>query len=42
MERNQYRVLVGNDAKFMDWFYRLNPKVAAKLISHKMKGLLSH
>jgi len=42
MERNQYRVLVGNDAKFMDWFCRLNPKAAAKLISHKMKGLLSH
>ena len=41
MERDRYRVLVGNDAKFMDYFYRFNPKAAAKLITKKMKGLLS-
>jgi short-subunit dehydrogenase len=42
MESDSYRVLVGKDAKFMDRFYRLNPKAAAKLISDKMKGLLSN
>ncbi len=41
MERNAYRVLVGNDARLMDFFYRLNPKRAANLIAKKMKGLLS-
>jgi short-subunit dehydrogenase len=40
MEKNQYRVLVGKDAKFMDFFYRLNPKGAAKFIGKKMKSLL--
>jgi len=42
MERNVYRVLVGNDARLMDFFYRLNPKKAANLIAKKMKGLLSN
>lgn len=41
MENDRYRVLVGKDAKFMDRFYRLNPKAAAKLINDKMKALLS-
>jgi len=41
MENNLYRVLVGNDAKIMDIFYRLNPRSAAKMIAGKMKGLLS-
>jgi short-subunit dehydrogenase len=41
MERNRYRVMVGNDAKFMDLFSRLNPKAAAGLISRKMKSILS-
>ena len=42
MEKDRYRVLVGNDAKIMDIFYRLNPKSAAKMIAGKMKGLLSN
>jgi short-subunit dehydrogenase len=42
MEKDRYRVLVGKDATFMDRFYRLNPKAAAKLISDKMKALLSN
>ena len=42
MENDRYRVLVGNDAKIMDIFYRLNPKSAAKMIAGKMKGLLSN
>jgi short-subunit dehydrogenase len=41
MENNDYRVLVGRDARMMDLFYRLNPRSAAKLIADKMKGLLS-
>jgi len=40
MENNRYRVLVGNDSKMMDFFYRLNPKSAANLITKKMKALL--
>jgi len=41
MENNRYRVLVGNDSKIMDYFYRLNPKSAAQMIANKMKALLS-
>ncbi len=41
MEQNQYRVLVGKDAKIMDLLYRLNPTYAAGLIAKKMGGLLS-
>jgi short-subunit dehydrogenase len=37
MENNLYRVLVGKDAKFMDFLYRLNPKAAAAFISKRMK-----
>ena len=42
MENDRYRVLVGNDSKIMDIFYRLNPGSAAKMIAGKMKGLLSN
>ncbi|GAB4148501.1 MAG: SDR family oxidoreductase [Bacteroidia bacterium] len=41
MENNKYRVLVGSDASFMDFLYRLNPKFAAEFIYKKMKSLLS-
>lgn len=37
MESDRYRVLVGSDSKFLDFFYRLNPKSAATFISKKMK-----
>jgi short-subunit dehydrogenase len=40
MESNAYRVLVGKDASFMDFIYRLNPKMAANYIQRKMKVLL--
>ena len=40
MERNAYRVLVGSDAKFMDFLYRLHPKFAAEFIYKQMKNLL--
>jgi len=41
MENDRYRILVGKDANFMDRFYRLNPKAAAKLITDKMQALIS-
>jgi short-subunit dehydrogenase len=41
MEKNHYRVLVGKDARFMDFFYRLNPERAARLITKKMLRLLT-
>lgn len=40
MEANRYRVLVGQDARFMDFIYRLHPERAGKFIREKMKGLL--
>jgi short-subunit dehydrogenase len=42
MEQNCYHILVGKDAKMMDFISRLNPKYAAKLIYSKMKGLLAN
>lgn len=41
MEANRFRVLVGNDSKFVDLLYRLSPRRAAGFIAEKMKGLLS-
>jgi short-subunit dehydrogenase len=40
IENNSYRVLVGSDAKLMDFLCRVNPKVAAKFIYNQMKSLL--
>lgn len=40
MERNSFRVLVGSDAKMMDFLYRLAPKRAAKFIYDQMGSLL--
>ena len=40
MENNSYRVLVGPDAKFLDFLYRLAPKFAAEFIYKQMKALL--
>jgi short-subunit dehydrogenase len=37
MESNRYRVLVGSDSRFLDIFYRLNPRKAAEFIRKKMK-----
>lgn len=37
MESDRYRVLIGSDCKFLDFFYRLNPRKAAAFISKKMK-----
>lgn len=40
MERNSFRVLIGQDAKMMDIFSRLMPKGAARLIYKQMGSLL--
>ncbi|HKY53247.1 MAG TPA: SDR family oxidoreductase [Anaerolineales bacterium] len=40
VEQNRYRVLVGSDARFMDFIYRLNPQRAANFIYKQMKSLL--
>jgi short-subunit dehydrogenase len=39
MESRKYRVLAGNDAKIMDFLYRLNPKKATDIIANKIKTL---
>ena len=41
IEQNRYRVLVGSDAAFMDFIYRLSPQRAANFIYQQMKSLLS-
>jgi len=40
MENNRLRVLIGGDARMMDFLYRLMPKRAIKLIADQMKSLL--
>ena len=40
MEKDSYRVLVGNDAKMMDIYSRLMPEKAATLIYKNMKNLI--
>jgi NAD(P)-dependent dehydrogenase (short-subunit alcohol dehydrogenase family) len=40
VEQDRYSVLVGSDARFMDFIYRLNPKGAAGFIYKQMKSLL--
>lgn len=41
MERNQFRVVIGKDANFLDWLYRLNPRYATRFIQKKMKSMRS-
>jgi short-subunit dehydrogenase len=40
MEGNKFRVLVGSDARFMDFLYRLAPRRAAEFIASQMGALL--
>ncbi len=40
MEKNQYRILVGSDAKMMDRLSRLMPERAANIIYNQMRSLL--
>ena len=41
IEKDSYRVLIGSDAKMMDFLYRLAPRRAANLIYQQMKSLLA-
>ncbi|MBZ0287530.1 MAG: SDR family NAD(P)-dependent oxidoreductase, partial [Anaerolineae bacterium] len=40
MERDQFQVYIGNDAKMMNWLYRLSPRRATRFMYNRMKGLL--
>lgn len=40
MQKGAYRVVVGNDARVMDWFTRLVPERAMTMIADRMAGLL--
>lgn len=40
MEQDKFQVYVGNDARFMNFLYRLNPKFATRFMFNQMKGLL--
>ncbi|MEH0156385.1 SDR family NAD(P)-dependent oxidoreductase [Limibacter armeniacum] len=39
IEQNKYRVMVGKDARFLDFFYRFNPEKAVKFIVKQMGAL---
>lgn len=41
IEQDRYRILVGQDASFMDFLYRFNPQYAAEFIYKQMKSLLA-
>ncbi len=40
MEQNRFRVLVGSDARLMDFLYRLAPAWATRFIQQQMRSLL--
>jgi short-subunit dehydrogenase len=40
MEKNKYHILVGSDAKMMDFLHRLMPERAAAIIFSQMRSLL--
>ncbi len=40
IEKDKFRVLVGQDAKFLDTFYRINPRKAVEFIVKKMNKML--
>ena len=39
IEQNKFRVVVGNDARVLDYLYCLNPRYATQFIQKKMKAL---
>jgi NAD(P)-dependent dehydrogenase (short-subunit alcohol dehydrogenase family) len=39
IEKNKFRVLVGNDVRFLDFLYRLAPKTAVNIITKQMSKL---
>lgn len=40
IERDQFQVYIGNDAKLMNWLYRLSPRRATHFMYDRMKALL--
>ena len=40
MEKNKLQIFTGNDSKFMNLLYRINPVFATNFIAKKMKSLL--
>jgi short-subunit dehydrogenase len=40
IEKEKFRILVGSDAKMMDFMYRLMPRRATEMIAKRMGGLL--
>ena len=40
MEQDKFQVYIGNDAKMMNYFYRLNPRRATRFMYDRMKALL--
>lgn len=42
IERHKFQVYVGNDAKLMNFFYRLSPLRATRFMYNQMKGLLAN
>jgi len=40
IEKNRYRILIGQDARMMDFLYRLSPRRAAGFIYKQMRALL--
>ena len=41
VERNAFRILLGQDARSMDVLYRINPLWATRVIQKRMRHLLS-
>ena len=41
MERDQFQVYIGNDAKMMNLLYRFSPKRATEFMYNRMKALLA-
>lgn len=39
IEKNKYRVMVGKDARMLDYLYRFNPQMAVNMIIKKMRGM---
>lgn len=42
VKKERFRILIGRDAKMMDFMYRLTPRKATELIAKQMKGLLKN
>ena len=40
MEEDKFQVYIGNDARMMNYLYRLSPKRATRFMFNRMKGLL--